>query len=405
MKVQPSSRLRNIENDPRLLFWFGMAVILVMFVWSFFYNPNLRRPGPFVLYVALFGVHLYLHWRIYWLEKHRNWLACYTVLQGAIAFGIAYLAGNIGMVFCLFMALSGELLSIYRITIRGILVTVYLLSLAFINFIILVGIKQAGWFALGTLPILVFVTFYVILYTRQTEANARARELLKELEAANCQLTEYSARVEDLTIVAERQRMARELHDTLSQGLAGLILQLEAVDAHLAGNRPERARLILEQSMAKARETLAEARRAIADLRQEMPHDLEGAVRREIAHFIDSTGIPCTQEIELPLHIPEQVVEAATRATAEALTNVALHASARNVKLSAAGIEGGNELEIQISDDGIGFDPALVEAGHYGLLGMRERVRLVGGSCEIHSAVGSGTCIRIRFPLKAVANG
>ena len=85
----------------------------------------------------------------------------------------------------------------------------------------------------------------------------RPCELLAELETANRQLTEYAARVEDLTIAAERQRMARELHDTLSQGLAGLILQLEAADAHLAANRPERARGILEQSMEKARGTPA----------------------------------------------------------------------------------------------------------------------------------------------------
>jgi len=104
-------------------------------------------------------------------------------------------------------------------------------------------------------------------------------ELLAELESANRQLTEYAARVEDLTIAAERQRMARELHDTLSQGLAGLILQLEAADAHLAADRPERARGILEQSMEKARGTLKEARQVIDDLRQPAGHDLAGRRR------------------------------------------------------------------------------------------------------------------------------
>jgi two-component system, NarL family, sensor histidine kinase YdfH len=309
------------------------------------------------------------------------------------------------MVFCLFMALIGELLSIYRVSVAGILASVYLLILAFVNFDLLLGYRQAGWFLMGTIPMIIFIGIYVILFTRQAEANARARALLAELEAANRQLTEYSARVEDLTIAEERQRMARELHDTLSQGLAGLILQLEAVDAHLAGGRPERARNIVEQAMEKARETLHEARRAIDDLRQSTPRDLREAVRQEVAHFTESTGIPCTQAIELPAQLPEQISETAIRATAEGLTNIARHAHARNGRLRIASIENGAgpELEIEICDDGVGFDPDMVEAGHYGLLGMRERVRLAGGRLDVQSMPGQGTCLLIHFPLKDAA--
>ena len=82
------------------------------------------------------------------------------------------------------------------------------------------------------------------------------------------------------------------------------------------------------------------------------------------------------------------------------MTNIARHAHARNVKLRIAGLQAGQELEIEICDDGIGFDPEGVEAGHYGLLGMRERVRLAGGSLEVKSASGEGTCILIHFPLE-----
>src|SRR5512141_2059623 len=97
------------------------------------------------------------------------------------------------------------------------------------------------------------------------------------------QLTEYAAQVEDLTIANERQRIARELHDTLSQGLAGLILQLEAADAHLSNKNSEQAQTIVTNAMAQARVTLADARHAIDDLRQSSRDDLDSALRLEIS--------------------------------------------------------------------------------------------------------------------------
>ncbi len=403
MKTQSSSRLRSVENDPRLLFWFAIILMMAMYIWSFFQTPRLLQPAFYLPFTGLFALHIFFHWKLDWVAKRPRWLAGYTLVQGLLAFVITYLSGNVGMVFCLFMALVGELLAIYRITVMGILAAVYMLVLAFVNFTLLLGIRQASWFLLGIIPTIIFVGIYVILFTRQAEANARARELLAELETANRQLTEYAARVEDLTIAAERQRMARELHDTLSQGLAGLILQLEAADAHLAAGRPERARGILEQSMEKARGTLAEARRAIDDLRHATPRDLGEAVIQEIDHFTDSTGIPCAQEIELPPQIPQQVSETAIRVTAESLTNIARHANARSVRMRIARTEKENELEMEICDDGIGFDPERVEAGHYGLLGMRERVRLAGGRLDIHSEPGHGTRLLIQFPLEKTA--
>jgi len=140
---------------------------------------------------------------------------------------------------------------------------------------------------------------------------------LLKLEAANRQLSEYAARVEDLTIAAERQRMARELHDTLSQGLAGLILQLEAVDAHLSHNHPEKAHAIISDAMLQARATLADARRAIDDLRQTTQDDFETSLRLEISRFTDATGIPCIFHADATPPLPDPVKETIIRAVAE----------------------------------------------------------------------------------------
>jgi NarL family two-component system sensor histidine kinase YdfH len=94
--------------------------------------------------------------------------------------------------------------------------------------------------------------------------------------------------------------MARELHDTLAQGLAGLILQLEAATSHLADHNTARTAAILEQAMMRARQTLAEARQAIDDLRSERPAsgDLAAAMHHEARRFTDATGIPCTLEVD-----------------------------------------------------------------------------------------------------------
>ena len=402
MKTQPASRFKNVENDPRLLFWFAILLMLAVFIWSFFLTPRLHQPAYYLPFIGLFCVHIFLHWEFAWAAKHPRWLAGYTIIQGLLAFGITYLSGNVAMVFCLFMALIGELLSIYKISVQGILAAVYMLALAFVDFGLLLGYRQAGWFVLGTVPTIIFIAIYVILYTRQAEANTLAQGLLRELEAANRQLTEYAARVEDLTIAEERQRMARELHDTLSQGLAGLILQLEAVDAHLAGSRPERARSILEQSMQTARATLAEARAAIDNLRQPAERDLVMAVRQEAERFTRAAGITCEPQIDVRVEVPEQAAEAAIRAITEGLTNIARHARASQVSLRLTALE--KSLEIEICDDGVGFDPEAVQAGHYGLLGMRERVRLAGGSFDVRSKPGEGTRIGITFPPQEPAH-
>jgi signal transduction histidine kinase len=100
--------------------------------------------------------------------------------------------------------------------------------------------------------------------------------------------------------------------------------------------------------------------------------------------------------------VPQAAAEAAIRAITEALTNVARHARASHVSLHLSTLE--KSLQIEICDDGIGFDPEVIQAGHYGLLGMGERVRLAGGSFAVHSIPGDGTRITISLPLEKLPN-
>jgi NarL family two-component system sensor histidine kinase YdfH len=259
------------------------------------------------------------------------------------------------------------------------------------------GGDSLGPLLVGTIPMVVFVVIYVTLYMRQNEAREQAQALAAELEKANHQLSEYAAQVEDLTIANERQRLARELHDTLSQGLAGLILQLEAADAHLGNRNHDKAQTIIANAMAQARVTLAEARRAIDDLRQSSQDDLDSALRLEISRFTEATGIPITLQADPTPPLPDPVKETLIRVVKEALTNIANHANAQNVEIHLTATE--ENLQLRIQDDGQGFDESAIPAGHYGLLGIKERVRLVNGGFDIQSGIGKGTVLTIEIPL------
>ena len=394
----PSSK--KLDRDPRLFVGFLTLVVAAMVVQTLISNPDMRKTGTLILFIVLVIIHLVLHWLLEKITARPRLVVWYIVAQGALAFLITFLSGNTAMIFALFMGLIGEAVGLLGFTRWGILAAFYYLLLSFVNFIQFLGLESAKWYVLASLPIVFSITIYVRLYVRQMEARTQAQALLVDLQTANRQLTEYAAQVEDLTIAAERQRMARDLHDTLSQGLAGMILQLEAVDAHLAGNHPERARTIVRATMERARSTLTDSRRAIDDLRGSGSLGLEQVARQEAGRFIAATGIPCEVSISLPASLPDSVTETAIRAVTEALTNIARHARATNVKLRIAALKEQNELEIAITDDGLGFDPNVLEAGHYGLLGMRERLRLVGGRLEIHSQAGNGTRLVIRFPLE-----
>ena len=401
--IQPMEKLRFFLFDSdthgeRSFFYFMTAVLLGMYVWSIATSPDLRHPLPLTVFTVLLFAHLALHGAIFSLQDRPRWHVSYFFLQGLLVLPIVYLSGNIGMIFSTYLALIGESIGVLRgRKWQQVGVVGYNIVLAVLSFGFLTGWGGIQWSLVGILPMTVFVIMYVSLYSRQSEARQQAQTLAAELEAANRQLTEYAARVEDLTISTERQRMARELHDTLSQGLAGLILQLEAADAHLAQDHAEKARSIVANAMQQARTTLAEARHVIDDLRQPALDDLEAALRLEVSHFNHATGIPCDFHAEHTPPLPAPVRETVLRVAAEALSNIANHARAHAAQLDLSIRD--QQLLVTIHDDGVGFDAAAIPSGHYGLLGIRERVRLAAGSFDIQSGNDLGTTLKIRIPL------
>lgn len=394
--------VQRVEQDYRIFFVFMTIVLVIMYVVSLINNPLLRNFWPAALFTFLMTAHILLHLAAYIIIQTPARTALYIAGQGIIAFAVVELAGNIGMIYALYMALIGESIGILGLTRWGALATLYFLALSLVNFIHFTGPETALFWVAGTIPTVIFVGLYVSLYQRQMEARQKAQTLASELAAANRQLSEYATRVEDLTIAAERERMARELHDTLSQGLAGLILQLEAADAQLGRQNSEKARQIIAQAMQKAREALAEARRVISDLRENDLGELGDSLRREVDRFQAATGLPCAFHAEQTPHLPDTVKETILRTVSEALTNIARHAQASEAAVTLTVKE--QTLTISIHDNGIGFDPQNIPSGHYGLLGIRERIRLISGQLTLNSAPGKGTILTFHVPITQSPN-
>lgn len=215
-----------------------------------------------------------------------------------------------------------------------------------------------------------------------------------------------------IATIEERNRLAREIHDTLAQGLAAITLQLETADA-LSTTRPERAHEAIQRALQLARINQEEARRSVMDLRaaplQEhtLPEALAALASAEPLPGVYYTYVPAQDFPALPARIEAGLY----RIAQEALTNARQHADAKQITLKL--IAEDDWISLLIQDDGRGFDPdsvaqnasfssvspaSAVSSAHVGLTGMGERVRILGGSMCLFSAPGSGTCIEVSIP-------
>ena len=386
-------------KQTRPLYAVLMVAIGFLYYWALKTTPDLLEPTHLAAFTTLVLIHALLHLAGPVVAARRAWLIPYFVMQGALIFTIIYMTQAGGFIYGLYWAMAGEAAMILADLRSASLTIVGYMALSAVNF----GL-QLGWDMLPALiayiaPMTFFILVYALMFQCQAKARQETQSLLADLETAHRQLTEYAVQVESLTLTSERERMARELHDTLAQGLAGLILQLEAVDTHLSRGQSERAQTITAQAMSRARATLADARRAIDDLRDnEAELDLESAVRAEVDRFSTATGITCDLDLEIASKIPALLAEHVLKIVSEGLTNVARHARAKNVSLHLESHNG--QLEMEIRDDGSGFDSNQVGgSGHYGLVGMRERARLAGGTLEALSQPGEGTTLKLRLPL------
>lgn len=227
------------------------------------------------------------------------------------------------------------------------------------------------------------------------------REQRRALEEANRKLTYHAATLEQLTTTRERNRLARELHDTLAHTLSALAVQLEAVNA-LWSSKPDQAYTRLQKSIEVTRSGLTETRRVLQDLRASPLEDLGLALA--IRHLAESTA--SRGGLKLDLHIaerlgsvPPDIEQAFYRITQETLANVNSHANARNLTVQLGRFD--SRLTLTVSDDGMGFDPSPPHPERrFGIQGMRERADMIGGILEIESQPNQGTIVMLSVKVE-----
>jgi signal transduction histidine kinase len=229
----------------------------------------------------------------------------------------------------------------------------------------------------------------------RTAQLADANEQLRDREAALGRLYEKVVSAQE----DERKRIARELHDDTSQSLAVLVMALDGALAALkAGLAPR-----LEEAKALAVRTIEEVHRMILDLRPSVLDDLglQSAIRWYAERHLVSRGLSVRCEFEAEdRRFPAAFETALFRICQEAMSNIARHAQAESVLVQLGESDG--VIRIEIEDDGRGFDPGNVshaERRHFGLMGIEERVEILGGKVNIISAPGQGTRIQLEVPL------
>jgi signal transduction histidine kinase len=215
--------------------------------------------------------------------------------------------------------------------------------------------------------------------------------------AINERLTAEKAR--DSAVLSERDRMARDIHDTLAQGFTGILMQLQAAEDVLAKDDTRTAQSHINRACELARSSLAEARRSVMALR---PRALENAPLVEaIQHMVRklTNGTDIRAEVLVlgkPQSLPPRWDEELLRIAQEALTNTLKHANASQFEVKLA--YEAKAMQMRIRDDGVGFDPGLPNDG-FGLVGMRERAERMNGQLSLVSSPGHGTEIRVVLPL------
>lgn len=280
------------------------------------------------------------------------------------------------------------------------------------------GLIWQGWTERGTIPwpavlgVVLFLAFsllavgYVSTIVRQSQERKR---LLDQLHATQAEL---AAAERQAGVLEERQRLARDIHDTLTQGFASIVMLLEAAEASLSRDDP--ARRHMARALQSARDNLAESRRLVWALRPEALADtpLPVALERLVRQLAEETGIRADTVVTGTVRPLETEQETALlRVVQESLANVRRHARAKGITVTLSYMSDITVLDVQ--DDGVGFVPTKLDIGRGGGLGlraMRERVEEMGGKVSVESAPGEGTTVVVhlpvdRRPLRAATSG
>ena len=231
--------------------------------------------------------------------------------------------------------------------------------------------------------------------------SMRRRQLIEQLEATQAELAAAERRA---GILEERQRLAREIHDTLAQGFTSIVMHLEAAEQALPTD-PGSVHNHIDRARQTARASLDQARRVVQDLRPDLleQNSLPDAIERAAARWRAESGLELSTSVTgVPVPLPPDIEVTLLRAAQEALNNVRKHARATEAQLTLSYMPDTVILDVQ--DNGVGLAGAEPSpfSGGYGLQAMRERAALCGGTVTLESDPGEGTTVVVTIPLAGI---
>jgi signal transduction histidine kinase len=358
-------------------------------------------PGFWVMIGALAFYLLLLLAEPFLLARSLVYLHIINGLQTVIALLLLLFVGNIDYFSLLFIPpCTQSILNFSRKTALGwigliilLMVLALLLSFPFS--------ESVGYVIIYPTAIFLFTALSYLAKQAQ-EAQNRSEALLADLQSANRKLQAYAAQVQELAAASERNRLACELHDSVTQIIFGLTLSAQAARI-LIDRDPTRAAAELDHLQALAQNALAEMRALVQELH---PHSvteagLVPALRRLATERRSNDGLAIDLQLKGEHRLPENIESELFRVVQEALNNVVKHAHTDKavVKLD---LEDPGRVFLAIEDDGIGFDPgqARLLSGHLGLTSIEERVHALGGVLTVDSQPGKGSRLTVEISLE-----
>ncbi len=316
-------------------------------------------------------------------------------IQCALVFGIGWTLGPAGH---WLIGLPLAAIAVDRLSPRWR----WLVYIALIATVILpIGLRYSTWeTALLNGFIISTAIFFVVVFSQfrlnEQQAREKAEELAKQLEAANHQLAEYASQAEELAATQERNRLAREIHDNLGHYLTIVNVQIEAAKVMLDSD-PKRALDSLDKAQELAQKGLAGVRESVSALRVSPVENRR--LDEAISALVDetqATGITANFNVLGESRtVDEKAALALYRVTQEGLTNVRKHAHASRVDVELD-FSQPDKIRLSLRDDGTG---AADTSGGFGLIGIRERVHLLGGVFKIETQMGEGFCLEVSVPV------
>jgi signal transduction histidine kinase len=238
------------------------------------------------------------------------------------------------------------------------------------------------------------------LQRERSELRSLGSELERRVALRTREVERLAEESRYAAIMRERLKIARDLHDTLAHSMMAMLSEVRLL-RRMQAREPSVLADELMRAEQIAQDGLNEARTAITQMRVNVVRDtgLGAALERLFGRFIDHTGI--TGEFTADpaaANVGDERAETIYRIADEALRNIERHAQATRVTMSLRSVDG-THLEFAVEDNGIGFDPQAIAAGHFGIMGLREQAQLIGAVLELRSAYNSGTTLRLRLRI------